>query len=110
VQVRVMQSVFVFGKFERPSSALEKRFPECPPLQFHESVFDSLCRLLSGFFSMRLGQNKMNRLNVMMSQKSSHHRQIFLLKFPRPPPTAIRAKPKLAGKVWNYSFDVPPAG
>jgi hypothetical protein len=106
VQMRVMKSVFVFGKFERPSSTLKKLFPKCPPLQFGESVFDSLCRLLSSFDSMRLGQNKMNRLNVVMSQKRSHHRQIFLLKFPRPPPTTIRAKTKLTSKIWNYLRDV----
>jgi hypothetical protein len=108
--MRVMKSVFVFGKFERPSSALEKLFPKCPPLQFHESIFDSLCRLLSGFLSVRLRQNKVNRRNTTIPQKRSHHRQIFVLKFPRPPTTAVRAKPKLTGEVWNYLRDVPTAG
>jgi hypothetical protein len=52
----------------------------------------------------------MNRLNVMMSQKRPHHRQIFILKFPRPPTTAVRAKTKLTGEVWNYLRDVTTAG
>jgi hypothetical protein len=58
---------------------------------------------------MRLRQNKMNRRNFVVKHKRFHQRQIFLLKFPRPPPTAVRAKTKLTGKVWDYSFDVPTA-
>jgi hypothetical protein len=59
---------------------------------------------------MRLRQDQMNRRNFVVKHKAAHHRQVFTLKFPRPPPTAIRAKAKLAGEVWNYSGDVPTAG
>jgi hypothetical protein len=51
----------------------------------------------------------MNRRNFVVKHKRSHRRQIFTLKFPRPPTTAIRAKAKLAGEVRDYSGDVPTA-
>jgi hypothetical protein len=34
--MRVMKSVFVFGKFERPSAALEMLLPKYAPLQSGE--------------------------------------------------------------------------
>jgi hypothetical protein len=108
--MRVMKSAFVFGEFKRPSAALEISLPKLPTLKFDESVFDSLCRLLSSFLSVRLRQNKVDRLNLILQQKRSHHRQIFILKFPRPPTTAVRAKTKLTGEVWNYLRDVTTAG
>jgi hypothetical protein len=51
----------------------------------------------------------MNRRNFVVKHKAVHHRQIFVLKSARPPPTAIRAKAKLTSKVWNYPGDVPTA-
>jgi hypothetical protein len=108
--MRVMKPVFVFGKFERPSTAFEKLVPERIPMQFGESVFDSLRRLFPILFPMRLRQNEMNRRNFVVKHKAAHRWQIFVLKFPRPPPTAVRAKAKFAGEVRNYSSDVPTAG
>jgi hypothetical protein len=51
----------------------------------------------------------MNRRNFVVKHKTAHRWQIFTLKFPRPPTTAIRTKAKFAGEVWNYSGDVPTA-
>jgi hypothetical protein len=110
MQMRVVKSVFVFRKFERPSAAFEMLFPKFAPLQFGESVFDSLYRLSPALFLVRLRQDQMNRRNFVMKHKRSHRWQIFVLKSARPPPTAIRAKAKLAREVWNYSSDVPTAG
>jgi hypothetical protein len=107
--MRVMKSVFVFGKFERPRAAFEMLIPKSAPLQFGKSVSDSLRRLFPILFLVRLRQDQMNRRNFVVKHKRSHRRQIFVLKFPRPPPTAIRAKAKLAREVWNYSSDVPTA-
>jgi hypothetical protein len=107
--MRVMKPVFVFGKFERPSAAFEILVPERVPMQFGESVFDSLRRLFPILFFVRLRQDKMNRRNFMVKHKAAHRWQVFVLKFPRPPPTAIRAKTKLTGEVWNYPGDVPTA-
>jgi hypothetical protein len=58
---------------------------------------------------MRLRQDQMNRRNFVVKHKAAHRRQIFVLQFPRPPPTAVRAKAKFAGEVWNYPGDVPTA-
>jgi hypothetical protein len=59
---------------------------------------------------MRLRQDEMNRRNFVVKHKTAHRWQVFALKFPRPPPTAVRAEAKFAGEVWNYSGDVPTAG
>jgi hypothetical protein len=58
---------------------------------------------------MRLRQNKMNRRNFAVKHKAAHRWQIFTLKFPRPPPTAVRAKAKFTSEVWYYPGDVPTA-
>jgi hypothetical protein len=109
VKMRVMKSVFVFRKFERPSAAFEMLIPESAPLQFGKSVSDSLRRLFPILFFVRLRQDQMNRRNFVVKHKAAHHRQIFVLESARPPPTAVRAKTKFAGEVWNYSGDVPTA-
>jgi hypothetical protein len=59
---------------------------------------------------MRLRQDQMNRRNFAVKHKRSHRWQIFVLKSPRPPPTAVRAKAKLAGEIRNNAGDVPTAG
>jgi hypothetical protein len=105
----MVQSIFVFGEFERPGATLKKLSPKSAPLQFGKCIPDSLCRLLSRFGSMRLGQDKMNRRDFVMKHKTAHHRQIFLLKFARPPPTAIRAEAKFTSEVWDYPVNVPTA-
>jgi hypothetical protein len=51
----------------------------------------------------------MNRRNFVVKHKTAHHRQIFLLKFARPPPTTIRTKAKFTSEVWNYPVNVPTA-
>jgi hypothetical protein len=101
-----MQSVSAFSIFDRPHAALKMPLPEIAPLQFSESVLQPLDRLFPRLRSMRLRQNKMHRRNVMPKQKLSHYRQMFVYQFPRPPPRTIRAKPKLASKVRDYSGDV----
>ncbi len=55
---------------------------------------------------MRLRQDKMNRRNFVVKHKAAHRWQIFILQFPRPPPTAIRAKAKLTSEIRNYSVNV----
>jgi hypothetical protein len=109
VQMRVMQSVFVFGKFERPRAAFEMLIPKSAPLQFGKSVSDSRRRLFPILFFVRLGQDQMNRRNFAVKHKRSHRWQIFVLKSARPSPTTIRAKAKFAGEVWDYAGDVPTA-
>jgi hypothetical protein len=109
VQMRVMKSIFVFGKFERPRAAFEMLIPKSAPLQFGKSVSDSLCRIFAILFFVRLRQDEMNRRNFVVKHKAAHHRQIFVLKSARPPPTAIRAKAKLTSKIRDYSGDVPTA-
>jgi hypothetical protein len=59
---------------------------------------------------MRLRQDEMNGRNFVVKHKAAHRWQVFVLKSARPPPTAVRAKAKLAGEVWNYLGDVPTAG
>jgi hypothetical protein len=107
--MRVMQSVFVFSKFERPSAVFEILVPERIPMQSRESVFDSLRRLFPILFFVRLRQDKMNRRNFVAKHKAAHRWQVFVLKSARPPPTAIRAKAKLTSKIRDYSGDVPTA-
>jgi hypothetical protein len=51
----------------------------------------------------------MNRRNFVVKHKRFHQRQVFGLKFPRPPPTAIRAEAKFTSEVWNYPGNVPTA-
>jgi hypothetical protein len=58
---------------------------------------------------MRLRQDQVNRRNSPVKHKRAHRWQVFILKFARAATTAIRAKAKLTGEVWNYSGDVPPA-
>jgi hypothetical protein len=110
VKMRVVKPVFVFGKFERPSAALEILIPERIPMQSLESVFDSLRRLFPILFPMRLRQDQMNRRNFVVKHKTAHRWQVFALKFPRPPPTTIRTKAKFASEIRNNASDVPTAG
>jgi hypothetical protein len=105
----MVKPVFVFGKFKRPSAALEMVVPKLAALQSGERVFNALCRLLTGLLSVSLGQDEVNGRNSVVKHKASHCRQVFVLKSARPPPTAVRAKAKLTSEIRDHAGDMPTA-